>query len=293
MAPWSPPRPHPALRPYVASLVPYDVDLGPPGVHRGLPSTALTFVLPLDEPLEVSWAGDASTRTRGWSSISGLHTLPAAIHHRGHQRGVQVGLTTAGARALLGHPAGAIAGTLLEIADTSPALADLPARLAEVPRGDLAALKRLVEAALLGRLRAVDAPGPRPEVARALVRLTRGAGVAEVADEVGYSRRRLTTLVVAETGLGPKEFQRVARFVRSRDLLLGAARAGGARLAEVAAAAGYADQPHLSREWRRLAGCSPGTWLREEFPFVHDLAAEDEARWATTVTHDEKAGRHR
>jgi hypothetical protein len=47
----------PALAPYVASLVAYDVDLGGPGVHRGLPSTTLTFVLPVGEPLDVGWRG--------------------------------------------------------------------------------------------------------------------------------------------------------------------------------------------------------------------------------------------
>ena len=47
----------PALAPYVASLTAYDVDLGAPGVHRGLPSTTLTFVLPVGEPLDVGWQG--------------------------------------------------------------------------------------------------------------------------------------------------------------------------------------------------------------------------------------------
>ena len=65
--------------------------------------------------------------------------------------------------------------------------------------------------------------------------------MAAVADEVGYSRRRLSTLVKEETGLAPKEYQRVARFEASR------ARCSGRRpLAEVAAECGYADQAHLA-----------------------------------------------
>ena len=70
---------------------------------------------------------------------------------------------------------------------------------------------------------------PRAEVGRALAGLTRGERVAEVADEVGYSRRRLGTLVQEETGLAPKEYQRVARFEASRAVL------GHRPLAEVAA----------------------------------------------------------
>jgi AraC-like DNA-binding protein len=91
--------------------------------------------------------------------------------------------------------------------------------------------------------------------------------VEAVAEEVGYSRRRLSTLVKQETGLAPKEYQRVARFEASRAVL------GRKPLAEVAAWCGYADQGHLAREWSELAGCPPSTWLREEFPFLQDHEA--------------------
>jgi AraC-like DNA-binding protein len=69
----------------------------------------------------------------------------------------------------------------------------------------------------------------------------------------------------------PKELQRIGRFQASRALL------GGARLAEVAPVCGYADQAHLTREWVTLAGCTPTTWLREEFPFLQDHRVEDPA----------------
>lgn len=68
---------HPALAPWVRSIVAYDVAFAGPGVHIGMPSTDLTFVLPLDEPLAVSWDGDPGSRTVGWSSVSGLHTTAA------------------------------------------------------------------------------------------------------------------------------------------------------------------------------------------------------------------------
>src|SRR6188474_2107788 len=111
-----------ALAPYVTSLVAYDSDLGAPGVHRGLPTTSLTLVFPVGEPLDVSWAGQRA-RAKRWSTVSGLHAGPAEIHHDGTQRGVQLGLTTAGARALLGVPAAELAGELLEVDDVAPELA--------------------------------------------------------------------------------------------------------------------------------------------------------------------------
>lgn len=75
--------------------------------------------------------------------------------------------------------------------------------------------------------------------------------VAAVADRVGLSGRQLRRALHAEVGLGPKTFQRIGRLQRFLEL---AAAAPGRGLAELAAEAGYADQPHLSREARALAG---------------------------------------
>ena len=255
-----------ALRPYVASLVAYDVT-GDAGVHRGLPGTSLTFVLPVEDPIDVGWVGVSGSRRAGWSSVSGLHPAPAEIHHGERQRGFFLTLTLEGCRALFGQPAKELAGQLTDLDEVAPELCpemtQLPERLHDTESWE--ERSRIVQRSLVAALARNDAPGPRAEVGRALARLTAGAPVAAVADEVGYSRRHLGNLVRAETGLSPKEWQRVARFEGSRDLVLDAARAGSP-LADAAARAGYADQAHLAREWRELAGCPPSQWLREEFP---------------------------
>ena len=193
-----------------------------------MPSTTLTFVLPLDEPLDVSWADDPSSRGDSWASVSGVHVRPAAIHHDGSQRGIQLALTTAGARVLFGVPASALAGGLLDLADVDPAMADLPERLAEAAPDDRV---DVVWEALAVALHRHDAPGPRAEVGRALALLTRGARVAAVAAEVGYSRRRLSTLVRDEVGVTPQDFHRLGRFERSHDLMRRRAPAVGSRSA--------------------------------------------------------------
>jgi AraC-like DNA-binding protein len=63
--------------------------------------------------------------------------------------------------------------------------------------------------------------------------------------------------------LAPKA---LARLIRVED----AARRmrAGQPLADVAHAAGYADQPHFNRDFRELVGCTP-----TEFPFVQDSLA--------------------
>jgi len=259
------------LRPFVAGLHAYDVDFGAPGTHRGLPGTSLVFVLPVDDPIEVSWADGTGRRTT-WSSLAGLHAAPAAIHHTGHQRGVQLGLTVAGARALFGTPAAAWRGALLSLDELDgdrrvSELRHLPERLAGLPREQWAAT---VTRTLAGALADHGATGPRAEIGRALALLTGGAGVRQVADEVGYSRRRLGELVRDETGVTPKEFQRLARFEAAVRLM------GRLPLADVAERCGYADQAHFTREWREFSGCTPTTWLREELPFVQDDATSPE-----------------
>lgn len=255
------------LAPYVRSLQTYDVTYAvPSGVHIGMPAPAVSLVLPLDDPLEVSWSARPESRTQTWASVSGLHLQPAQVHHGRRQRGIQLALTPAGTRALLGVPAAALAGQLLELGEVAPAASNLPERLAESSTWSarLAVLGEAFEQAL-ARHRSTC---PRAEVGRALALLTRGARVADVAAEVGYSRRRLTALVGDEVGISPKQFQRLARFDASHQRVREAAMAGEVRISVVAADAGYADQAHLTREWSELAGCSPTAWLAREFPIV-------------------------
>lgn len=256
-----------ALAPYVGWMAAYDTDVGMPAIHRGLPGTDLTFVLPVDEPLDVAWA-DGSHRRRAWSSVAGLHPACAMIRHTGRQRGVMLGLRLAGAPAFWGVPAASLAGELLDLDDVAPALRTLPERLAEARPERWSAL---VEGALLDVLAGHEPLPPRPEVGWALRDLARGMPVHRVAEDVGYSRRRLDQLVRAGTGLAPKQFQRIARFDRSRRYV------GRVPLAEVARRCGYADQAHLTHEWHDLAGCTPSTWLREEFPFLQDRRREKRA----------------
>lgn len=265
-----------ALAPYVTAVVPYDVDLGAPGVHRGMPSTGLTFELPLDEPLDVSWAGQDGSRRRAWSCVSGLHTRPAAIHHGGRQRGVSVSLTLRGARALLGVPAGELAGELVSLPEVAPHLAHLPELLAASPGAATVTRVLVVELARAGE------PQPRADVGRALARIARGGQVHAVADEQGWSRRHLQDLVRAECGLTPRDLRRVARLARARRALVTAARSGRVSLADVAASAGYADHAHMTREWVTLGGCTPTAWMHEELPFVQDVADPPQASWEPT-----------
>ena len=94
---------------------------------------------------------------------------------------------------------------------------------------------------------------PEPALGTGAVR------VETVAERLGFSPRHLRRLIRAETGLTPKTLHRVARL---HDFLR-RAEAGRLPVGLAAAAAGYADQPHASREVRALTGLSPRQLLAE------------------------------
>lgn len=257
-------RPHSALAGLVDTYLGYRQELPGPGVHRGLPSCVMTVVFAFDEPLRVGWQdGPAADH---WALASGLHTRPAQIQHHGRQHGIQIGLTAAGARQLLGVPLGALATEIVPL--TEFIHPSWQARLAE--QQTWSGRYAVLDTMLLDLLRArADVPTPRPELAHSLHRIRTTSGrvrVAELAGEVGWSRRHFGAEFRAEVGLTPKEVIRVARFERSRTGL-----AQGVPAADVAAVCGYADQAHLSREWRALAGCTPREWQRAELPFLQDF----------------------
>jgi AraC-like DNA-binding protein len=83
--------------------------------------------------------------------------------------------------------------------------------------------------------------------------------VRDLAAEVGWSTRHLEQEFGATIGLSPKTAARLRRFERSVPLV-----AMGQPLALVAARCGYADQAHMTREWRRLAGTTPGQWMDQD-----------------------------
>jgi AraC-like DNA-binding protein len=123
---------------------------------------------------------------------------------------------------------------------------------------------RLVSGWLESRLSAA-AGHPAAELQHAWRLIVSSGGrcrIGDVAREVGWSRRHLTASMKAETGLGAKDLARVTRFQLARSMLVGSRPA----LSTIAADCGYADQSHLTAEWREFAGCTPGRWIAEELP---------------------------
>lgn len=264
--------PAPPLRPFVDSYVGYRYEGFAPGIHAGLPSRHLTFVVPIGAPLEMAALPDPAQQPSAFSApVGGLHAAPAAIRHDGNQFGVQLQVTPMGARALFGIPASAVAAGVVELSDlVGRCAAELVERVNEAATWAerFAALDDFLSRRL------GEPPSVRDKVACAWHRILQTHGsvdVASLAREVGWSRRHLAQRFRAEYGLSPKQAARVLRFERSRWMLT---RGAGTNLASIAAECGYADHAHMTREWHELAGASPTGWLAaEELPIVQDRQA--------------------
>ncbi|MEV6255611.1 helix-turn-helix transcriptional regulator [Nocardia sp. NPDC051911] len=157
------------------------------------------------------------------------------------------------APALLGVPACELRDRRVDLAQLWPSAMVRPLVDRIAGAGDqAAALEHLV------RRRAAETEPADPLLRKLVGALDAGWPVAAVADTAGLGERTLRRRCLDAFGYGPKTLARVLRLQRA----LGTARQG-VPLAETATRAGFADQAHLSREVRALAGIPLGTLLAQ------------------------------
>lgn len=133
-------------------------------------------------------------------------------------------------------------------------------RLSELRRGfpQRGSLTELAATLASEEPRAETAPWSLALLGHVTRRLATGSAVADVAAEIGWSSRTMQRHCAAVYGYGPATLRRILRFRRAVRLL-----DDGQPFGDVAADAGYADQPHLHREARALAGV-PLASLRQD-----------------------------
>ncbi|MFC7405879.1 helix-turn-helix domain-containing protein [Georgenia alba] len=275
----------PRSAPGVSAMVGYRALGLPAPLHRGLPSSRLTFIVTLDEGVEAAPTEPGLADVRPVPVIlGGLHTTASYVRQRPGQAGVQLALHPLAARAVLGAPAAELSVTDFDGTSFLGAWATrLHQRLTETTGWPQAF--RLVAEELLARS-ALDRTRLRPELVHAWHLLERSGGrmpVEMVAREVQLSARHLGTLFRRELGRSPKAVAGLMRFEHASSAIAERIRrTGRTELARVAAETGYADQAHLSREFNRYTGTSPRGWIAEEFRNIQDGGHGRAATW----THD-------
>jgi AraC-like DNA-binding protein len=262
-------RPAAPLRAFIERYVGYRMSGFAPGVHRGLPSRHLTFIVSIGPTIDVIAQTDPHQAPASYHCVvSGLQARSATIGYGASQEGVQIDLSPLGARVLLGMPSRVLWDTSVECSDVvgRPGW-ELWERLQDVP--DWASRFAVCDEVLM-QWTSFDAH-VAPELSHAWHALLRSGGNAAVGDlatDVGWSRQHLARRFGEEFGLGPKLAARVLRFERATAMLR--RMPSFVTIAQVAASCGYYDQSHLDRDFVELAGCTPSQLLAEELPSFQD-----------------------
>lgn len=153
---------------------------------------------------------------------------------------------------------------LRQLRDRDLVVSDLP-RAEDPLAGVVAWVRAMARAGALLR---------HPDVDRVLDAMTTDgtAPLTTYYDRLGLQERTVQRLFDRFVGLTPKQTVTVLRQRRATRVL----RAGEAHLAELASGLGYADQAHLTREFRAQVGLAPGRY-RDEIRgvgFVQDAGAD-------------------
>jgi AraC-like DNA-binding protein len=234
------------LSPFREALLPNGstevmVNLGPP--HRVFEGAGSGV-------WERSWYSGLQERSIFIESLEGTHLISAR-------------LTPLGAADLLGVAAPAAASSIVDLQtivgeDATRLRSNLLA--APSPSARFALLEAFVRARLPGR-----SPVP-PFVREAASRIETTHGTIRIEDlhgELGVSRKHLSVTFRRWLGVTMKAYARIHRFLWTLGQLQGRTSVEWAKLA---LAAGYSDQAHLVRDFRRVGATSPRDYLARLAP---------------------------
>lgn len=259
--------PPPALRPFVRCLWLAEDDCGAGEAERVVPDGCVDLVVHYGHSMLRRLDGDAIEAQPGAVVAGQLRTATR--------------LETTGAIGMVGarfHPWGAAPFLRESLNELTAQIVPLDAiwghdgvELEERVHaaGDDATRLQLLTDALASRLLPDDEVGRSLREAVTWIDESHGAiAVSEIARRLQWSTRRLERHFLSTIGLSPKSLCRIERIQQVlRQLPAAGSTAGaapGLRLAELALDAGYADQAHLAREFKALAGLSVTRYLAEQ-----------------------------
>ncbi|RUT85305.1 MAG: helix-turn-helix domain-containing protein [Mesorhizobium sp.] len=226
-----------------------------PGHMRNVEYASLTvpLVISFAEPFAIGLGKAPGDNDRFASFAAGLFAGPVVIESFGGACCVQVNFTPLGARRFFRLPMSELADSMVVLDDVLGAQGlALREKLGNAP--DWTTRFDMAEAFVTARLEnAAETP---LEIAWAYDRIIASGGrtrIGSIAERLGWSRKHLAGSFSNAIGIGPKTLSRIVRFNRA----LGLSRQPTVDWAGIAADCGYADQAHLVREFRDLAGETP------------------------------------
>ncbi|MGD9913044.1 MAG: helix-turn-helix domain-containing protein [Rhizobiaceae bacterium] len=220
-----------------------------------------TLVVPLiisfGAPFNIA-LGRAPTAEDRWGSFtSGLFAGHVVIDSAGAAECIQIDFTPLGAWRFFGMPMSELTGRMVATDDLGDrAIEELRRRLADEPEWD----RRLDLAGtfVLARLRQSVPADPAIEWALAAIAASKGQlRIEKLAERLDWSRKHLARRFNDAIGLPPKA---LARMIRFHNAVATARAETDADWAGIAAACGYADQAHLTRDFLEFSGTTPNRW---------------------------------
>jgi AraC-like DNA-binding protein len=242
-----------ALRGQVLGYRAFEAGPCPPRRRLLMPDGVVRLMLGFGSPVRVEDAACPDRAVTGASLLTAARATALVAEHSGRVRCVTVLLTPQAAYRAFGtpmidwselvvHPARLLGGSVVS---------GLVERLEECP--DWASRFALLDQELAARM--LIGPPISPEVDWAHGELRRAHGrvrVSSLAAAVGWSSRQLERRFRQQIGPSPKGVAQILRLQRVLGL-----QEGGLPWTEAALAAGFADQPHFDRTFKRMAGCTP------------------------------------
>jgi AraC-like DNA-binding protein len=207
------------------------------------------------------------TSTTVWDSawISGVHERAITIETDDGTHLVSIRFSPLGLRALLGAAASETVNRVIEATDLlGPRVEQLRGRLRSA--ADATERFAMLEAFLVDALAREPREPLEPYVVAAESRIASAHGnlpITTLPRDASVSRKHLTMRFTAALGLSPKRYANVRRFVWTVAQLRERSVVDWSRLA---LDAGYADQSHMGRDFKRVADASPTTFLRQRSP---------------------------
>ena len=229
--------------------------------RRELASTTGVFIVNLGSDLEiVDAAGTLHHLGTGQGFVGGMARATSLSRSTGVMEGVHVHAPLSTLGRIAGVPPAELGDRVVPLDDLAGrAVRSLGARLQEA--ADRETLWGMLDDFIADRLSATKPEDPATTYL--LARLSSGWRVGALADELGWSRKRLARHVRERIGMEPRAFAGLARFERFAGLIKAQP---DTPLAAVAFDAGYADQAHLTREVVRYAQITPGELRRRLIP---------------------------
>jgi AraC-like DNA-binding protein len=217
------------------------------------------LIINFGDPFRIRMGANESVDHRGF--VAGLYDGYADVASTGRAHCMQVDFTPLGAHRFFAMPMCDVAGQTVAL-DQVGSFEDLTCQLYDAR--DWATRFAVLDRFLRQRLG--TAPAPSSPISWAWRQLAASAGrvrVGALAREIGWSRKHLAQRFAVEVGAGPKTAGRILRFAGARRSIDAGIRAGRMDWADLAADWGYADQAHMIREFRAMAGVTPADYVRD------------------------------